>query len=507
MAVDTPSADHNEYKPQRSLTQSLRGGTSAMRAAGKALLPQEPLENPTAYMNRLARSVLTNFYSKASDKFSGKVTRKDPELLEKTPQQIKDIENNIDNQGNSLAQFTEQSLTCAIDDGVVFWFIDSPTAPATVTGDEEGNFPRTRAQDEALGLRPYVRVVKADNLLGWKHEMVNGKPVLTQIRIAETVTMQDPDDIFNEVKVAQVRVVEPNLQTLWQLRKDEEGKETWQIVQVIATEFATIPLVALYTNQKGFLIAEPLFLDLAHLNTAHWQSESDQTNIVHAIRMPILFATGLSQAGEQVQIDVGPNSIVSGEPGSDLKFVEHTGKSAEVGFLQIERLEQNITTMGADIILNRRSGNPTATQRTLDQAEADSEMAAVSTNVEDAWKEAFGHLMTAFGIGQPADDDMDAIGVNMNKDFNLGMWDVSAIKDLLAMRVSGDLSQSTLWFEMKRIGILSEDFDEEAEEALLELEKEASMEREAQMMREMEQIGADPFGEGNTDDDDDGDDG
>jgi hypothetical protein len=111
--------------------------------------------------------------------------------------------------------------------------------------------------------------------------------------------------------------------------------------------------------------------------------------------------------------------------------------------------------------------------------------------------------MTAFGIGTPETSELDGIGVNMNKDFNLGMWDVSAIKDLLAMRVSGDLSQSTLWFEMKRIGILSEDFDEEAEEALLELEKEANMENEAKMLREMEQIGADPFGEGNSEDEDD----
>ena len=48
------------------------------------------------------------------------------------------------------------------------------------------------------------------------------------------------------------------------------------------------------------------------------------------------------------------------------------------------------------------------------------------------------------------------------------MGDSPAIKELLAMRTTGDLSQASLWFEMKRHGILSEDFDEEAEELLLE---------------------------------------
>jgi len=218
--------------------------------------------------------------------------------------------------------------------------------------------------------------------------------------------------------------------------------------------------------------------------------------------MPILFGQGLSQAGEEVVINVGPNSLVQGDAGSDLKFVEHTGAAAETGFNAIERLEQNITRMGAEIIMNKRTGTPTATQRALDQAETDSEMAAVSTNVEDAWREVFRFLMSAFGEDRGS-DDMDGIGINMNKDFSLGLHDVSAIKDFIAMRTNGDLSQQTLWFELKRIGILSEDFDEEAEEALLELEKEANMEREAAMMRTMEQIGADPFNDGGDRDPDD----
>lgn len=501
MAVDTPSKDHNLFKSDRRLTTTLRGGTRAMRAAGQIYLPQEPKETPKLYENRLKRSVLTNFYRKAADKFSGKITRKAPELLESTPTEIEGIEDNIDNQGNSIGQMTEQALSQAVDDGVTFFFVDSPVMPETAAeaeGMEEGEdpvdpFPRTRAQDEELGLRPYVRHVTADQLLGWKHDVVDGRPVLRQIRIFEVVTEQDPDDPFNEVDVEQVRVVEPNLHVIWQKRKDAEGNEQWIIVQTIITDFEEIPLIPLYTNKIKFLVGQPLFDDLANLNVAHWQSDSDQNNIVHTIRVPILFGTGLTEAGEEPIIEIGPNSLTHGEAGSDLKYVEHTGAAAEVGFNALERLEANITRMGAEIILNKRTGNPTATARALDQAESDSEMATVSTNVEDTWKETFRHLLIAFG--QEPDPEMDQIGVNMNKDFSLGLHDISAVKEFIAMRTNGDLSQQTLWFELKRIGILSEDFDEEAEEELLELEKAANMEREAEMMRTMGQIGEDPFDE------------
>ena len=503
MAVNTPSEGYALYQRHRSLTNTMRGGTFSMQQAGKLYLPQEPLETPTAYQNRLERSRLTNWYVKASDKFSGKITRKTPALLEQTPQQIVDLEDNIDNQGHSVTQFTESILTVAIDDGVAFAFIDTPAAPQSATGDDDPDAPpRTRAQDDALGIRPYVRIVDADALLGWKYEVVNGKNVLLQIRMHEWITEPDPDDEFNEIAVEQIRVVEPFLHRLFRLRTKEDGKKEWVEEENIATDFEEIPLVPLYTNQKGFLLGEPLFMDLAHLNLAHWQSDSDQTNIVHAIRVPILFGQGLAANGEEVQLNIGPNSLTVGEPGSDLKYVEHTGKAAEVGYKSLERLEDNIVSMGIDIVMNKRPGNATATARALDQAEVDSEMATVSTNVEDMWREIFRHMMVALGE-DTENADMEQIGVNMNKDFALGLMDLNGIKELLAMRASGDLSQQSLWFELKRHGILSEDFDEEMEQELLDLEKEANMEREAKMMREMEQIGADPFGEGNPDDDED----
>ena len=138
MAVDTPSNDHQLFASERRITATLRGGTRAMRLAGKQYLPQEPKESPVAYGNRVKRSVLTNFYRKTTDKFSGKVTKKDPALLDDTPDLISDLEDNIDNQGNSIAQVTEQALTYAIDDGVTFFFIDSPPMPATAA-EADGN--------------------------------------------------------------------------------------------------------------------------------------------------------------------------------------------------------------------------------------------------------------------------------------------------------------------------------------------------------------------------------
>lgn len=507
MAVDTPSDDHQLFSSERKITATLRGGTRAMRLAGKKYLPQEPKESPTAYSNRVRRSVLTNFYRKTVDKFSGKITKKAPEVLEDTPDLITDLEDNIDNQGNSIAQVTEQALTYAIDDGVVFMFVDSPTMPTTAaeadgnTSDDDEDdvdeFGRTRAQDEELGLRPYVRTIQAKNLIGWKHRMVNGKPILDEIRIAETVTTPDPEDVFNEISVPQIRQVKPFVHWLWQEVKNQDGKTEWQVVEVIPTQFEVIPLVPLYTSRQKFLVGEPLFIDLGNMNITHWQSDSDQMNITHVIRVPILFGRGLTQAGEQVQIEIGPNSLTHGDAGSDLKYVEHTGKAVEQGSKELDRLETNMTRMGAEIIMNQRTGQPTATARALDQVDADSEMATISTSTQDAWQEVFLFMAVAFGIEI---EDPEKVGVNMNMDFGLGLGDLSAVKELLAMRTMGDLSQDTLWFELKRYGILSEDFVDADEKDLLESEEETSMDKEAQLVGMVTKAAEDAA----PDDDDDG---
>lgn len=504
MPVNTPVNDYHKSEEERLLTRHLRGGSDKMRKAGKKYLPQEPLESETAYINRLKRSYLVNFYRKTVDKFVGKITRQDPGLLDETPTEIEDLYEDIDNNGNDLPTVIRESLTHAVDDGIVFYFIDSPRDPTRETQDGEEQPQRTfrsRGSDIRNGIRPYVRTIRADDLIGWKFEKINGNKVLTQIRIRETVTKVDPEDEWNEIEVEQIRVVEPFLHVIYEFQKDENGKEDWVIVETIQTDFETIPLVALYTSKIKYMVGEPLFLDLASLNLEHWQSYSDQNNITHVIRVPILFASGFDENENPITLDVGPNSLIQGPPASDMKYVEHTGKAADVGFKQLERLEDAIVRMGAEIVLNKRTGaNQTATARAIDKSEADNEMTLISTAVENAWNEVFQFLAEAFGL--EADSDVVG-GINMNKDFKAGLIEAQDIAQLIALRTSGNISRDTLWIELKRHDVLSEDFDPEAEALLLDKEEEESMERQAESVRIMEEASLDGGGGDDGDEDDD----
>src|SRR5690606_8734809 len=137
---------------------------------------------------------------------------------------------------------------------------------------------RTRAEEIAAGLRPYAVLIKPEQVLGWRNE----GGILAQFRYMEAV--EETDGEFGVNTVQQVRVLEPGS---WrEYRADKNG--TWSLHDEGTTSLSRIPLVTFYTGRTGFMTAWPPLIELAYLNVKHWQSQSDQDNILHTIRVPIL---------------------------------------------------------------------------------------------------------------------------------------------------------------------------------------------------------------------------
>src|SRR5262249_43981635 len=144
--------------------------------------------------------------------------------------------------------------------------------------------PATVADEQAAGNRPYLVHVKAENLIGWKSETVNGAERLTQVRIKECVL--EPDGEFGEKEVEQIRVLEPGR---WRIfRKAMSGADAGKWVSFregVSSVTDKITLATVYINRTAFMCGEPPLEDLADLNVAHWQSSSDQRNILHVARV------------------------------------------------------------------------------------------------------------------------------------------------------------------------------------------------------------------------------
>lgn len=461
--VATPSKQWELQNPTWGLVDTLWGGTDSMRDAAQTYLPQEPAEPESAYFNRLARSVLTPIYPDTIKKLMGKIMRNPIILEEDVPATVLRYMSDVDSQGTDINEWCKRIGESALNHGVTFILVDSPNVQ---TMEAQRGEEVTRADLIDGTMRPYAIHVKSPQVIGYKTEVRNGVVVLTQARILMETMEDSTEDEFTQQMLKRIHVWEIGRKRIYRQQIDEDGQEEWVLESDAAVELDFIPLIPVYGYMLQFMLGKPPLLDVAHLNVTHWQSDSDQRHILHVARVPLLFGSGLGddERGD-FQIQVGPNTMTRGPQGSDMKYVEHSGAGIEAGAADLDILESRMAKLGLNMIIRRQTGDVTATSRALDQAETDSPLGMFARHIEAKLED----MLDVFALILDLGEDMGG-SVTVFKDFTISARDADDVKALADMRTRGDISQLTYWEELKRRGLLADNFDPEKEISLLDLE-------------------------------------
>lgn len=426
--------------------RALMGGTTAMRAASTTYLPRFAKESQQAYDVRLKASWLFNGYRKTVKDMTGRVFAKTVEIKE-GDDRLKEWAENIDMQGRDLSTFARQVFDDALSGpGISYIMVDAPPREGTVT----------QAQAQEMNLRPYLVSLRVEDVLGWRAETIANVTTLTQIRIAEKVSETDPKDEFKEVSVDQIRVLdrtEGGVQTRL-YRKAERSKE-WTLVSEPTTNAAIreITIVPFYANRTGFFTGEPMLDDLADINIAHWQSQSDQRNILHYARVPILFGAGMDAKSA---ITIGATeAVMASDAQAKLQWVEHSGAAIGAGRQDLKDLEFQMETFGLQL-LTARTNAQSATGEALDANKETSQLAMTADALQDALEQALQWM----GLYGGFDGNVE---VSVNKDFGVSFMTAQEVTALLAAVKDGALSRETFVKELIRRGVLRSDLDADEE--------------------------------------------
>lgn len=429
--------------------RSLMGGTTAMREAGKRLLPKFEAESETAYDARLKSSWLFNGYRKTVNDMAGRVFDK-PVVLEADNADALMWSENIDMQGNDLSRFALQVFKDGLaGPGVSYIMVEAPMRP-------EGEL--TRGQAQAMGLRPYFVHLRVEDILGWRTTTIDNRVVLSQLRLMEEIEEPDPADEFEYKTVKQVRVLD-RLENGVQVRiyRQSEGSDSaWTLWdEPTFTGLPEITVVPFYANRCAFFEGEPVLDDLADVNIAHWQSQSDQRHILHVARVPILHAAGRNE--DEGQITIGANQAVkSMDPNAKLEWVEHSGQAIGAGRQDLKDLEFQMETHGLQLLVAKPNAQ-SATGEALDAKKETSQLAMIADGLKDALENAFMYAFEYAGI------DGGDFTVSVNTDFGLSMLTAQEVQTMLMAVNTGNMTRDTFLREMKRRGFLSPDADVEDE--------------------------------------------
>lgn len=454
--VNTPCRAYDEAQPARDEARALMGGTAAMRAAGETYLPRNDRESDKKYAARLKRSFLYNVFGFTVQSMSGKPFEK-PATVQPLDDFYETFLKDVDRQGVGLDAFGQDLLQQVLAKGMTFILVDLPPVPKAGEGKA-----LSKQEEKDLGIRPYWAHIHADNLIAWDVEVVNGVKMLSRIRIREEVS--EPSGEFGEVWHKQVRVIGRDYWQIWRL-KDKSGKE-WILHEEGVRTAGVVTLVPVQADKAVFMASELPLKPLAEKNIEHWQSSSDQRNILHVARVPLLFAKEIDlpedeQGRPTGEITTG-SVITSSHENGDLKWVELSGEGSIVqGQADCERLVDEMESLGGQLMLRKAgSAQTTATEENIKASKGDSVLHSIITNLESALDQALQYTQNLRGVTGAAPM------VNLYKDFSIKNPNYLKADDLLKAVQSQQISHPTYWDNMIALGLKSEHSSEDEMEAI-----------------------------------------
>jgi hypothetical protein len=429
-----PSADYLEAAPRWAMVRALMGGTLAMRAAGEVFLPRYEAEDPRAYRTRLSRAVLLPAFEEAVRDISSRVFSRPLVVGEDLPARMRPWLEDADLLGNALHVLAERWFAEAVAKGLGWMMVDMPGAETP----------------EALR-RPYLVPLAAEDVIAAYPERVDGRWRLAHARVRHVVVERGG---FGERRREVVQVHEPGLIETW----TREG-EDWVRLDRVVTGLDMVPLVPLRLGQAvGALAARPPLEGLAHLNVAHWQSASDQRNILTLGRFAMLALSGPAPDGaDGGALAVGPKTFLH-SPDSAAKwyYVEPEGSAIQAGERDLERLEAQMTRLAMEPLVSR-PGDATATAAAIASNRAHSAVKAWAVGLKDALEQVLVVMARWGGEAQGGT-------VDVNTDFT-ETREVADLDALARAREAGDLSREAYLAELQRRGVLSWAFDVRADGA------------------------------------------
>ena len=435
----------------RALVRALRKGEKGMKEAGEMFLPREPGEQPyrlqdgrmyDPYKVRLERSTLFNATARTVQTLSGKPFSREVTAETTSVRGEKLVQNwlsNTDGKGTGLHDFGKKLFTEGLWSGLAHVLVETP----------EG------------GGKPYASIVHPDLIL--EAEEIDDELVL--LRIAETAKRRSPDGLSIE-SVKRERVYKKDGNTVeWALFEGDEKGNPVQITDWFRHGLSFIPLITYYADpdeSSSFFECEPSIQDLANLNLKHWKESSDQSNILHVARVPILFGSGLE---DDKQIRIGHDSMITGDDGSDLKFVEHSGQAIGAGRTAIQDIEMQMQSMGLEF-MTLKSGSETATGRALNAEGNNSSLASMARSLGNTLSKVL-DVMALYVLVTDLSSK-----VHVHTDYGITM-SAEELQALSTARQLGDLSHEDFMHELKRRGVLRAGFDFDANKDRVQAESEA----------------------------------
>ena len=408
-------------------------GQDAVKARKESYLPKtSPTQSDAAYDDYLARATWFNAFRRTVQGFSGMIWRKPASI---DPQD--ELDKNVTGDGHSLDWLLREVVREVLVVSRAGVFVDRPDFER-----EDGVEP-SLADIQAAGIRPYMRMYKAEDIWDWDTEIIAGRERLSYVKIYEHSSERNAKR--ERVVVERVRelILEQGTYTqIVHVRRDR-GQWTVEEERVPAAFNGFIPFWFMDPVAGTPEVDTPILIDLVDTNFSHYRLNADLRHGLHFTALPTPWATGV----DIEEMTLGPDSgLVSPNEGAQFGMLEFTGSGLSSLSDEISRDEHRMAVLGARMLMSEKRAAETAEAAQIHRAGEDSILASIANSVSESASEAYRAYRAAAQVSEDADVELntDFLATDMDPQMLMALlqsWQLGALafEDLVERLKAGEV--------------------------------------------------------------------
>ncbi|HOX59706.1 MAG TPA: DUF4055 domain-containing protein [Candidatus Paceibacterota bacterium] len=475
MAVNATHPDYDAAAVDWSRARDVLAGEDAVKAGGEHYLPRLDSQTDEEFAAYVKRASFFNATARTSEAYQGLIFRRPPFV--KLPEgnsglglAMQEFANDADMLGTSLTAYAKMVVGDVIGLGRAGTLVDW----------------ESEAEERA-----YAVFYRAEQIINWRVERVNGRNVPTLVVLREQVIAKPrPDsDEFELGMVDQIRVLrlvaddngEPFCRVdLWQeldpgSRKLRRGKREWVLMESrvprrLGRALPLIPFVFHGPRHSRPDVDRGPLEDIIAVNLDHYRLDADFKHGLHFTALPTAWVSGFDK-GASLRIG-SSQAWVSETPGANAGFLEFKGQGLETFERAMDRDERLMTILGSRMLEEAKRVGETATAIELRQSGEYSILGGVAFSVSESLTQVLRWVYWWNSTEELPDDVSDTqVLMQLNTDFStkgLASQDVQAI---VAAWQAGAISQDTMHELFRRGEVLPEGRTNEEEAALIEQQR------------------------------------
>lgn len=457
-SVTSPSAEYSRLINDVKLNRAAVNGQRAIKKGGRVYL--RPLasqldgngdfttEGLASFKKYLELALFFNASGRTVDGLSGLVFRKDPiiELPEKLTYLIENIEASNQTMISQMQNVTRNA------------FITPQSALLTDFPESSGVL--STIESERANLRPRILFFPFESIIKTFFQVINNKFQLSLAVIRESTSSIVDFEIENEAVYRVLSLIDG---VYHHALYDDGGSLTSGPTPVLVNGKTSdeIPLYFI-TPLDGNKAAID---DLVDVNLNHYNMFASYANKEHTSGFPIFWETGVADADNDKNIDIGPGAKWTSQQ-ADAQFgVLET--MADGGSLRkyLEDRKMEMAALGAEMLSPSSGQAESGESKRLDKVAQNATTADIANTVSRAYNQACRFAARWVGANE------EEVKIILNTDYIPAEMNPQLLTALLASLQSGEISYDTFYSNLQKGELIQSTRTAEEEKALIAVEE------------------------------------